>query len=152
MADGQKEINAFLVEAFNRILRREQRALRQGAWSELSLSELHVLEAIGMSAWERSMKDVAESLEVTTGTKTVAICTLERKGYVARRRDTQDKRRVLLSLTDRGRQAFQWHAQFHHDMVAAIVSHLSEQETAALVRALAAVNTYFVQEATPKQR
>ena len=116
------------------------------------MSELHVLEAIGMSAWERSMKDVAESLEVTTGTLTVAICTLERKGYVARRRDTQDKRRVLLSLTDRGRQAFQWHAQFHHDMVAAIVSHLSEQETAALVRALAAVNTYFVQEATPKQR
>jgi DNA-binding MarR family transcriptional regulator len=49
-----------------------------------------------------SMTDLAGHMGVTVATMSLAIDRLERKGYVRRDRDPQDRRRVLLRATAAG--------------------------------------------------
>ena len=49
-----------------------------------------------------TMTDLAGHMGVTVATMSLAIDRLERKGYVRRRRDAQDRRRVLLRVTPAG--------------------------------------------------
>jgi DNA-binding MarR family transcriptional regulator len=64
-------------------------------------------------------------------------------GYVLRTRSERDKRVVYLTLTDRGKQAFDHHRNFHEQMIANVKATLSEEELAILVRALYHLDEYF---------
>jgi DNA-binding MarR family transcriptional regulator len=48
--------------------------------------------------------DLADILDLSTGAMTNRLDGLEEAGYVTRRRDTQDRRSVLVSITDAGRE------------------------------------------------
>jgi DNA-binding MarR family transcriptional regulator len=48
--------------------------------------------------------DLAKQSGLTTGAVTAVLDRLERKGYVRRTRDTADRRRVLIEMTDEARQ------------------------------------------------
>ena len=48
--------------------------------------------------------DLAKRSGLTTGAVTAVLDRLERKGYVRRTRDTADRRRVLIEMTDEARQ------------------------------------------------
>ncbi|MFB5760104.1 MarR family winged helix-turn-helix transcriptional regulator [Paenibacillus medicaginis] len=47
---------------------------------------------------------LSEFLSVSTGRVATALKSLEKKGYVVRRTDTDDKRKVIVFITDVGRQ------------------------------------------------
>ena len=89
------------------------------------------------------MKTVASLMSVTTGTLTKAIESLCDKGYVTRERSTEDKRVVMIRLTDRGRSAYYHHEQFHRQMIKNISEEMNEQETEVLIYALAKLVDYF---------
>src|SRR5690554_7300377 len=91
-------INELLVEVFNNILTIEDKELKD-LGVELSMSEVHVLEAI-RNAELPTMTNVAKKLRVTVGTLTTSVGTLVKKGYVKRKRGIEDKRVVFLHLTD----------------------------------------------------
>ena len=78
-------INELLVQLFNDILQIEEKSLKEGIISDLSITEIHTIEAIGMYA-EKSMSEVAQILKITVGTLTTAINKLIKKGYVERKR------------------------------------------------------------------
>ncbi len=82
------------------------------------------------------MSSVARSLGVTTGTLTIAVNSLVKKGYVERARSEEDRRVVLVSLSEKGKRAYLHHRQFHEQMIEAIVEELSEEEQAVLEKAL----------------
>ena len=92
------------------------------------------------------MSQIAKTLSVTTGTLTKAMDSLEKKGYVLRRRSEQDKRVVYITLTDRGVRAYRHHEKFHQDMIAFILDDISEQESQVLRKALERLMTYFQQK------
>ena len=48
MADAQ-QINDFLVDAFGRINKIEERAMTTGLGSAISITEIHIIEKIGLS-------------------------------------------------------------------------------------------------------
>ncbi|MBS6042434.1 MAG: MarR family transcriptional regulator, partial [Clostridium baratii] len=84
MDRNKKILNELLVEIFNDILQIEERALKQGVINDLSVTEIHTIEAIGMYT-ERTMSEVAQDLKITVGTLTTAINKLIKKGYVERK-------------------------------------------------------------------
>ena len=58
-----------------------------------------------MALWERSprtVNDIGEAVDLDSGTLTPLLNRLEATGYVSRRRDTEDGRRVLIKLTAAG--------------------------------------------------
>ena len=74
-------INRLLVQLFNDVLQIEESSLRNGEISDISMTEIHTIEAIGMYT-EKTMSEVAQSLKITVGTLTTAINKLIRKEYV----------------------------------------------------------------------
>ena len=74
---------------------------------------------------------------------TVAVNTLERKGYLQRRRDTGDKRIVRLFPTESALEIDRIHRQFHHEMAASVIGFLTPEELSALTRGLRAIQQYF---------
>lgn len=142
MDNSKLVLNELLVDLFNNILRIEERALHDGETKDLSVTEMHTIEAIGTSG-ERSMSEVAKKLNITVGTLTIAINKLIGKGYVVRRRIEEDKRVVLVGLTERGLNANLIHERFHEEMVKATIDQLSEKEEEILIGALSKLSGFF---------
>jgi DNA-binding MarR family transcriptional regulator len=125
-----------LLRIFDNVLLTEEKALSKGYFSNLSIAELHTLEAIGPYE-ARAMSETASRLGITTGTLTVAIDRLVRKGYVERYRDSKDRRVVRICLTRQGKLAYRMHAKFHKLLVRRIMDPLApddRERLAALVR------------------
>ena len=60
-----------------------------------------------MALWEKgvlSVNELGKQLYLDSGTLTPLLKTLEAKGFVVRKRDTDDERNVIISLTDEGLQ------------------------------------------------
>lgn len=140
--DHYKAINDVLVNLFNEILDIEEKALITGDYKDISVNDMHVIEAIGIHE-PRNMSAVSRDLSVTVGTLTIAINSLVKKGYVKRIRSEEDRRVVLISLTAKGEKAYFHHKNFHDKMVLAVLKDLNAEETEALTRALAKLQDFF---------
>ncbi|UWG98258.1 MarR family winged helix-turn-helix transcriptional regulator [Dehalobacter sp. DCM] len=134
-------LNELLVKLFNNILHIEELALKAGEFNDLTINEIHVIEAIGLD--RRNMSSVAKDLDITIGTLTISINNLYNKGYVNRTRGNEDRRIVFISLTDKGQRVYSHHAAFHEEMIKTTISKLNEEEMAVLVSALGNINIYF---------
>lgn len=140
--DINSALNELLVKTFRNINEIEERAIRTGEYRDVTPNDIHVIEAIGVGE-KKNMSTVAKVLHVTTGTLTISINSLVKKNYVERVRSEEDRRVVLVSLTEKGRRAFLHHQQFHEKMVNAIVEQLSEEEQLVLEKALVRINQFF---------
>lgn len=134
-------INELLVEVFNNILTIEEKELRD-LGVELSMSEVHVLEAI-RNAELPTMTKVAKKLRVTVGTLTTSVGTLVKKGFVKRKRGVEDKRVVFLHLTDEALKVLEIHDNFHDKMIDAVFENLNLGEDEVLIKSLENVREYF---------
>lgn len=136
-------INELLVQLFNDVIQIEEQSLRNGVLSDLSMTEIHTIEAIGMYS-ERTMSEVAQTLKITVSTLTTAINKLIKKEYVERKRIEEDRRVVLIKLTKRGKLAFRLHERFHREMVNNAIEGLDLKEEEVLISALDKINNFFI--------
>ncbi len=135
-------LNELLVDIFNDILQIEQQALKRGELSDLSVTEIHTIEAIGEYI-PRNMSEVANDLKITLGTLTTAINKLIKKGYVERERVEEDRRVVKVKLTKKGKLAYKVHQKFHGDMIKETINGLTEEEEEILITSLEKLNNFF---------
>ena len=68
---------------------------------------------------------------------------LIKKGYLLRKRTEEDKRVVLVELTDKGMEAKKMHDAFHQDMIASVIETLNEEEESILIQALEKLIGFF---------
>lgn len=135
-------LNEVLVRLFRDITAIEERAIKTGEYKELTVNDMHVIEAIDVQE-PKNMTSVAKALSVTTGTLTISVNSLVKKGYVERIRSEEDRRVVLVSLTDKGRSAYACHAGFHRRMIQSVVEGLAVEEQEVLQGALLKLNRFF---------
>lgn len=140
--DINHTLNEVLVKLFRNVNVIEERAIRTEEYKDVTTNDMHVIEAIGMEG-ARNMTSVARSLEVTTGTLTIAVNSLVKKGYVDRVRSEEDRRVVLVSLSDKGKKAYLHHRKFHDQMIDSVVQELTEEEQVVLEKALSKLNRFF---------
>lgn len=135
-------LNEILVGLFKDINDIEEKAIRTGQYKNMTSNDMHVIEAIGLGD-AKNMSAVAKVLNVTTGTLTISVNSLVKKGYVERVRSEEDRRVVLVSLTQRGRKAYAHHQKFHKEMIDSIVEGLSEEEKEVLQKSLSKLTNFF---------
>jgi len=135
-------LNEVLVGLFRNITSIEEKALKIGEYKDLSVNDMHVIEAINIHT-PKNMSSVAKMLMVTTGTLTISVNGLVKKGYVDRARSEEDRRVVLISLTEKGCKAFAQHKKFHQSMIESIVKDLDETEQVILEKALRNMGAFF---------
>lgn len=103
-----KNSKAHLIGELAREIREEQEDVQafDEAAAELlgiNLTDLRVLGIVDRLGGV-SPSQLAEEARLTTGTITALVDRLERAGYARRSRDTADRRRVLVELTDLARE------------------------------------------------
>ncbi len=135
-------LNEILVRLFRDINTIEERAIRTEEYKDVTTNDMHVMEAIGIQE-AKNMTSVAKALEVTTGTLTIAVNSLVKKGYVERVRSEEDRRVVLVSLSEKGKKAYLHHQQFHQKMIESILEELDGEEQRVLEKALQKLNQFF---------
>ena len=137
-------VNDYLVSVFNDILTIEESELKKSQFNDLSITEMHTIEAIGMYK-KKTTSEVAKELSITVGTLTTAINRLVKKGYVQRIRSEDDRRVVKLGLTKKGKLLFRVHQYFHRQMIKRVLQDMSDDEEAVLLKALKNLHD-FLQE------
>lgn len=139
---NHETVNEILVRLFANILDIEEKCLKIGKFSDLSISEMHVIDNIGVNR-ERTMSDTAKDLRITSGTLTTAVDNLIKKGYVARERSIEDRRVVKIKLTENGIAAYRSHEDFHKDLVISALQQLDSNEEALLIKVLTNIDVFF---------
>lgn len=144
MEPDLETVNDYLVSVFNDILTIEESELKKSKFKDLSITEMHTIEAIGMYK-RKTSSEVAKELAITVGTLTVAINNLVKKGYVERIRSEDDRRVVKLGLTKKGKLLYRVHQHFHREMVKNILNEMEPEEERTLLKALKNLHD-FLQE------
>lgn len=142
--DHYETVNDILVNLFNEIWDIEEKALITEEFKNISVNDMHIMEVIGINE-PKNMSAVAKKMDVTVGTLTIAINNLVKKDYVKRERSSEDRRVVLISLSDKGRKAYDHHKDFHQKMVESVLDGLSDQEADTLVAAMKKLRKFFRQ-------
>lgn len=145
MNDYKENLNKFLIDVFHDILRLEEASLTKGEFKNLSINEMHVIEAVHNGNLEglHTMTEISARLMVTGSTLTTSVKTLEQKGYLLRSKLKEDKRRVNVALTPLGLKAYEKHKDFHIKLVDHIADNLAMEELTALENALSLLHTFF---------
>ncbi len=138
------KINEYLTSIFNNVLIIEESSLRGSRFSDVSIKEMHTIDAIGDTK-DATPTDISRILMVTLGTVTTCLNNLERKGYIERIRSVKDRRVVHLYLTKKGRLIYRLHQRFHKEMVKEITAGMDDQEYQVMKKGL--VNLYNFLEA-----
>ena len=122
-----EKINKGLIKVYSGILWIEENELRKSTFNDLTIKEMHAIDAITMYN-HQTISQVAEKLHLTPGTMTSMADRLIRKGYVERIRDKDDRRIVRLRLTKRGRVLYRAHRAFHNMMVERFLKGMNDEE------------------------
>lgn len=138
----REAINDLLSETFDSVMRIEERSLDNRLTQGLTINEIHTLVAVGMYE-QNCMSEVASRMGVTLATLTKVVNKLVSKGYIERARDESDRRKVLLSLTKRGREVVRVHDMFHRRMIDEALGDLSEEEEIVLASSLTKIKAFF---------
>lgn len=142
MDGAYKKINYILVELINEIWELEEKGIITEEFRDLSNNDMHIIEAIGVEEGD-NMSSVARKRNITVGSLTTAVNHLVRKGYVERSRGEEDRRIVMIKLTEKGRKAYWHHADYHRQMTEAVLEKLNEEELPVLFKMLDALTVFF---------
>ncbi len=145
MTEFESEFYELLTDIMDLIGRTEEEALMKGEFSNLSRSEMHTLQSIGLYE-TRSMGETAAILGVTTGTLTVQIDRLVRKGYVERRRKEEDRRVMEVRLTRSGKLACRMHNRFNRLLLQNMLEPLDESEQQLLYRSMQRIDGFLKEQ------
>ena len=143
--EHRTSVNEFFVHVFNKILLFEEQSLNRSGCKDLSVREMHVLEAVDILEPEQcnSMSHIAERLAISVSALTTSVNALVRKEYLCRENSQVDRRIVYVKLTEKGQQALQYHKQFHERMIDSLDQQLSDEEWDTLIHSLDALSTFF---------
>lgn len=134
-----ESLSALVIEFYEKLSSWEHDVVRD---SGLTLPQMHTLEILGQHSSLR-MKDLAAKMGVTTGTLTMTVDRLEKRGMVAREHNVSDRRSILVMLTETGRSQYAQHHSLHLGLTRELAAALSEPELQSLKTVLAKVNQVF---------
>jgi len=110
-------------------------ALHRGDEPDLSQHERELLHHVP-AAGGVQLGQVAWHLALPKSTASVLVKDLERRGFLVRRRDPQDERRLAITLTALGLERVRADSVLDLDGLAAALASLPEDERRALVEAM----------------
>jgi DNA-binding MarR family transcriptional regulator len=127
-----------LLVAHRRLISRLDADLRAGA--QMTLDDYDVLFQLRRGSRPMAMTEVADHVLISRASTTRVVDRLVERGWVDRWHDDQDRRRVLVRLTDDGRRAQAVAGRLHLKGIAQFVGiPLSGHDVKALTAALQAL-------------
>ncbi|MBK9712930.1 MAG: MarR family transcriptional regulator [Kouleothrix sp.] len=127
------ECAKLLLETIPGLMRSMKGALRPTRVSEdepLTMHQLRMMDRLRCRPL--SLGDLAALQQVTPSTMSRAVDVLVRKAWVARQNDPNDRRQVVLTLTEEGVTAHEAWLEHTQDVITQMISRLDDDERARL--------------------
>ncbi|EMN7346684.1 MarR family transcriptional regulator [Vibrio vulnificus] len=136
---NSEKLNQTLTEFYDKMSSWEQSVVKETGYS---LAQIHTIEVLGCHGALR-MKELAEKLGITTGTLTVQIEKLVKAELIERCALPEDRRAIVVKLTEAGQVIHRQHNQLHLDLVRELTRHIDEEQQALLLSCLEKMNQEF---------
>lgn len=104
---------------------------------DTTLPRFDVLAALDRRTDGMTMGELSQALLVSGGNLTALVRQLERQGFLTMRRDPEDRRSWVVSISDTGRKHFRQIATEHHHWIAGMFEGMSADHSARLYDLLA---------------
>lgn len=140
-----ERVNSHLVRVFNQILSWEEQSFKEMGVSEITLRELHVIEAVYSLLEEEKncMSEIAKYLSITPGSLTTAVNCLVKKGYLERKASPFDRRVVMIFPTKNAEKANERHKKLHKDMILEAFKDVDSKNIDAIAKILLGLEEFF---------
>ncbi|HHW71148.1 MAG TPA: MarR family transcriptional regulator [Clostridiales bacterium] len=106
----------------------------------LTITEIKTIYAIGNDE-PKTMKEIAETLDVSVSTPTTTINRLIKKRYATRFTGVEDRRQVLVKLTNEGKRMYEEIQRIKIETTEFVLRMLNQTELESLRNILEKVNT-----------
>lgn len=133
------EISHLVTEFYDKLSSWEDSVVKDTGYS---LAQIHTIEVLGNFGSMR-MKELAEKLSITTGTLTVQVDKLVRLGLIERKPHEDDRRSIVVQLTEQGSLLQQQHNKLHLELTRDLTRKLDEPEKELLIRCFRRMNQEF---------
>jgi DNA-binding MarR family transcriptional regulator len=105
----------------------EREYLRKLGIDDVTPNEVKVLYIIGISN-TKSMSEIADALKVTRGTLSITVDSLVKKGYVIRTRNKQDRRVIILYLTEKAIGIIKQYGKFFENLLLTLANDIEKEK------------------------
>lgn len=119
--------------------------------SESIRGEMAVLRLLGEEQLPIAAGEISRVLNMTTSRIAAVLASLEKKEFITRRSDDEDKRRVLVALTDKGRDFHAAKKAEAHMHMQQLLMRLGEDDAREYVRLMKRV-AQILPEITPAEK
>jgi DNA-binding MarR family transcriptional regulator len=117
----------------------EREYLRKHGIEDVTPTEVKVLYIIGLSN-TKSMSEIANELKVTRGTLSITIDSLVKKGYVIRTRHKQDRRVIIVYLTNKSIDVVKIYGKFYFDLLKSLIKEVEREHLVVIEELLVKLN------------
>ncbi len=104
--------------------------------TEFLQGEMKVLSYIAIAEHELLPGQLSAALEMTAGRIAGILRSLEKKGYITRRTDIADRRRVLVSITEQGREYIDSSSEKLEQRLDMLVAEMGSENTVRVIESL----------------
>ncbi|HID56696.1 TPA: MarR family transcriptional regulator [Candidatus Poribacteria bacterium] len=134
---GLADIAGQVMEVFNRIQEAiRARYVRQIAPYKLTVTQFKALQHLHWHGEGLSIGELSGHLGLTSSTVSGIVDRLQRNGWIERRRDPRDRRRVTVKLTPKGEELFKQKPRSTEDFWRETIARLDEEERVSLLKIL----------------
>ena len=104
--------------------------------TEFLQGEMKLLSYISIAEHELLPGQLSSALEMTAGRIAGILRSLEKKGYITRRTDIADRRRVLVSITEQGREYINSSSEKLEQRLDMLVAEMGSENTVRVIESL----------------
>ncbi|MCT4591998.1 MAG: MarR family transcriptional regulator [Candidatus Gracilibacteria bacterium] len=120
-----------LINAMESVVRKYAAIERHSGKFDTNLilhsSEIHLIDYIGQNS-NAKPSDVARGFDITRGAVSQAISKLEQKSLLRKIPHPENRKEVMLSLTEKGKKAYRKHKKIHEDLNEGLTRELANIE------------------------
>lgn len=128
--------------------------LRPSSYKGMTRSEFELLGILAIYLDDEdkapTVTELSNLLQITPAGVTHMINSLEESGCIERLRDQNDRRVVLIGLTDKGIETAKGLISEVQDHLIGLVNHLGEKDSKSLIRLMTQMIDYFASHAGPQ--
>ena len=138
-------LNDYFLHSLLHLISQEEQCLRRIGSPDLSIRELHVIEAAAslQSGSRSTMAEIARYLHLSPASLTTAVNVLVKKGYLDREYSPEDRRVIHVRLTEKGESANRTYLNFVRNMLCEIGKDLDETVADQMIETLLRLSDYL---------
>ena len=138
-------LNDYFLHSVLHLLSLEEQCLRKICAKDLSIRELHVLEAVSSlrESGRNTMAEIARYLHLSPASLTTAVNVLVKKNYVSRRYSPTDRRVIYVDLSETGEEANRKYLDFIRDLIGEVSRGMDEESADSMISSILSLSEYL---------